>query len=648
MNFRTFLSHQLALIKRIGFILLLFTVTRILFFLLNFSVFRPLDLKLILKSFFFGLRFDFISIYYFNIVIIVLHLFCFEFTGKPIFQKIIKGLFIFVNTILLLLNIIDIVYFKYTGKRSGWELIDMLNTSTDTKEMLPMYIVHYWYMAIVLFAFIFILFRFYPKFKSIKLSGAFNTKDFKILSNTFATIILLCGFAYARGLQTKPIRLITANRYVATNYIPLLLNTPFTILNTINQHPEKVKNFIPIDESLKYYTSLHHSNPSREFRKMNVVIIILESFGKEYTELTTKDGEHYTPFFDSLQTVGLNCSNAFANAKRSIDALPSILGGFPSLLQTSFVGSAYSLNKLQGLPNVLKDMGYATSFYHGGSIGTMGFDMLCKSLGIESYYGREDYNNEEDYDGAWGIWDEEFMQYMAANLNKTPEPFLSAVYTLTSHEPYPLPNKYAKKFFPEEPRILQTIAYTDFALRHFFATASTMNWFKNTLFVICPDHTSIVLNNKFYNIVANVSIPIVYYCPSDTAVKGNISKITQQLDIMPSILDYLNYNRSYISYGKSIFDKGYSFSVCFDELNFQIIDSNLCLLFDGEKNIKAIKYDKKNLSLENNWINPKDNHLQQLETRLKAFLTNYYFRLNNNLLADTIEINKYQKPDPGL
>jgi phosphoglycerol transferase MdoB-like AlkP superfamily enzyme len=256
-------------------------------------------------------------------------------------------------------------------------------------------------------------------------------------------------------------------------------------------------------------------------------------------------------------------------------------------------------------------------------------------MGIDHYYGREEYNNEKDYDGAWGIWDDEFLQYMAKNLDNTSEPFLSVVFTLTSHEPYPIPKKYADLFFPGEAKILRTIAYTDFALSRFFKTASGMSWYKNTLFVICPDHTSVILNKKYNNNIAKVAIPIIYYCPTDTGLKGNIDVVTQQLDIVPSILDYLNYNKSFVAYGKSIFSDGYRFTISFNDLNYQIIDSSECLLFDGDKTIGNYYYEKNNFTL---YKKPVASHNLKLETYLKAYLEDYYYRLNNNLLADTLEI----------
>jgi phosphoglycerol transferase MdoB-like AlkP superfamily enzyme len=638
MPINKFISQQLALIWRIGLLLVLFTLLRFIFFLFNASYFRPVDFVQVLKAFYYGVRFDFIVIYYLNFLFIVLHLFGFELINRPGFQQLLKGLYLVVNAILMLFNVIDIRYFQYTRKRSGWELIDMLRTSSDTKELLPNYLIHYWYLLLLFFLLIYLLFRFYPGTRPFKRDTGLSPGFSRMVAYSLAVVILLTGFAFARGIKTKPLRLISVNEYVTPEYSPLLLNTPFVIINTVHHHKEGIANFYPLNEIGKYYSSLHHPKPDGNFKNLNVVIFILESFSKEYTEATNNDGHLYTPFLDSVQKEGIYCSHAFANARRSIEAMPAILGGFPSLLHMPYISSSYSLNAVRGLPAILNEQGYTTAFYHGGKNGTMGFDLFCKSVGFEHYYGKTEYNNKKDFDGVWGIWDEEFLQYVTRQLGQTKQPFLSVVFTLSSHQPCQIPEKYMGKFFPGSPDMLRSVAYTDYALKEFFSTASKMPWFNNTLFVFCPDHTSVNLDRKFSSPLGRVSIPIIYFCPSDPALRGNYAKVTQQLDIIPTILEYLNYNKSFVSYGKSIFEEGYRFSVSYSDPNFQVIDSMNCLLFDGENIIKANTYSGNSLAFTANSKDQMTSMQKELVVYLKAYLEDYYFRLNHNLLADTTGI----------
>jgi phosphoglycerol transferase MdoB-like AlkP superfamily enzyme len=643
MNFNIFMSHLVALVKRIALIMLLFTVYRVIFTIVNLETFKPLNYSSLAKAFFFGLRFDFVVIYYLNIVFIVLHLFAFPIISSRLFQVILKVLFIFVNSVMMLFNFIDVEYIKYSGKRSGWELIEMLYSSTDTTRMVPSYALHYWYLLFLLILFIVLQVWLYPKYKLLNFKKANSAFKNIALPYLLASMLMLLGLAVARGIEVKPVRLITANKYVTPVYIPVLLNTPFVILNTINQEKEKLTNFFTDKEVKKYFSPVHKPKVKGEYKKMNVVIIILESCGKEYVKSVSKDGRSFAPFLNYLEKQGLYCSNAYANAKRSIDAIPPILGGFPSLLHTSFLGSAYSINSLQGLPAILKRCDYPSTFYHGAKNGSMGFDMFCKSVQFDKYIGRTEYNNDKDFDGAWGIWDEGILQLMAKNLENAEEPFLSVAFTLSSHEPYNIPKEYNDTLFPCEPKILRSMAYTDYAVKRFFDVASKSKWYNNTLFVLTPDHPSVILDKRYNQSPARLSIPIIYYCPSDTTLKGVFDGVTQELDVIPSILDYLNYPYSFVSYGKSIFEPGYRFSVSFNDVNYQIVDSTYSLLFDGEKTIGLNTYDEKDLSATKNLKLDNSGIQRELENHLKAFLQDYYFRLNNNFLGDTndIEIKEY-------
>lgn len=625
------------LLKRFFLVVVIFSVSRLLFLIFNLRFFLPLNPGQILRSFLFGIRFDIAELYYMNFIFILLSLLPFRFTKKKVYQKILFFYFIIVNTVLLLFNFIDTGYFEYIHKRSGWELLDILFTGTDAAVLLPHYLKRYWYLILLWLASVYILYRLYPR---PKYSEQKDNK-FRLILQTFAgLIILFIGFGAARGLKSKPLRIISANQYVNSGYIPLLLNTPFVIINTMNHQEASEMKFYPPDICAGIFNPLHISTSQpHKFVHKNVVILILESFGKEYMVAKGKDGKSFTPFLDSLSHLGLNCTHAYANAFRSIDALPAILGGFPSMLNTTFISSAYSINKTRGLPEILKEEGYRTAFFHGGHNGTMGFDIFTKSVGIDHYYGFNEYNNDEDYDGAWGIWDEKFLQYMDREIDKFRQPFFAAVFTLSSHDPYSIPKKFADRFHPGENPVLRAVEYTDFSLKEFFKKAAHSKWFSNTLFVICPDHTSKPLSNPYKTMYGRVSIPLIFYAPGDSSLTGQYNMVTQQLDIMPSVLDYLGYRKKYVAFGKSIFASGYRFSVSDEVSAFQTIDSSYCITFDGEKILKILKIQNPTDPL--NSLKPvSDSACKHLKNVTKAYLQDYYWRMTQNHLADTVSMNK--------
>jgi len=634
-----YLNHLIALFKRLIYLLLVFSIFRLIFFLFNFSSFVPGTFHSIFKAFVFGIRFDFIVIFYLNLPFILLHFIPGHFKNNVTFQRILRYLFVIVNVILLSANLIDIEYFKFLNRRSGAELIKMLWQSSDTISLLPHYITSYWHITILWMVTIWVLWTFYPKLRPVNWNIKSKPYYTVFLQLVITISILGVFFIISRGTETKPARINTAHKYVSAKYIPLLFNTPFVMLNTISQKDLIKANYFDFEYSEKIYSPLKSYGYNKNFNNQNVIIIILESYSKEFIGALNPSQKGYTPFLDSLISISLVFDNAFANANRSLDALPAIVTSLPPLDRRTFITSLYSTNKLEGIASILKSKGYHTSFFHGGQNGTMGFDYFCKSAGIEEYYGENEYPSKGGRDGTWGIYDEEFLQFFAGKLNHFKRPFMSIVFTLTSHEPYPVPKKYKNKFNKSTEKILNSIAYTDYSLKRFFETAANSDWYSNTLFIICADHTSYPIEKQYGTQIGRYKIPIIYYHPADTNLRGINHKITQQIDIFPSVLDYLNYSEKIISFGNSVFsEERPKFWFCHNRGSYYIADSAYFLIFNGLKSIELYNYKNDSLLLTN-IISEKPEISEYLENNLKAILQNYQYRIEKNLLADTVRLS---------
>ena len=314
------------------------------------------------------------------------------------------------------------------------------------------------------------------------------------------------------------------------------------------------------EEEAEKYVAPVKRYPHDAFHKKNVVVIILESFSKEYTRLGSCKG--YTPFLDSLMDKSYTFTDAYANASHSIEGIPAIIAGIPALSTEPFTVSVYGTNKITSLPNILKTEGYSSAFYHGATNGSMSFDVFCSAAGYDKYYGRTEYNNEADYDGSWGITDQPFLQYFAAGISKMQQPFFATVFTLTSHDPFIVPEPYRARVPKGKIPLESTIAYTDMALRDFFKTAATKPWFNNTLFVISADHGALRHEDDYYSRnMGAYAIPIIFYAPGDTLLKGQDAATMQQINILPSVLDYLGYSKPFFALGNSMFSDNQPFAV---------------------------------------------------------------------------------------
>ena len=330
-------------------------------------------------------------------------------------------------------------------------------------------------------------------------------------------------------------------------------------------------------------------------------------------------------------------TNGFANAKESIQGIPAIISSIPSWQDDSFIFSPYSSNNITSLPFILKEQQYQTSFFHGGFNGTMGFDLYAKLAGFDQYYGRNEYGNEADYDGSWGIWDEPFLQFTAQKLSSTQQPFFSTVFTLNTHNPFVLPEKYKNRFNQSKEPLLNCISYLDYSLSRFFDSVKNQPWFANTLFVITADHTAPAINEEPVSSIDDYRIPIVFYKYGST-LKGASGSIANQIDILPSILSLLDFNHPYYSIGTSLFEPAAKrFSINYNSGTYQYIDSTNCYEFNGQNGIAFYNWQSDSLLTNNLYHNEMNNSILHCDSSLKRMIQFFnYTMINNKMNVETI------------
>jgi phosphoglycerol transferase MdoB-like AlkP superfamily enzyme len=641
MNASTRYNSILSLFKHIGALLLLYTCCRILFYVFNHSYFSDLPITSFIYLLLAGLRFDLSVIVLSNCLFLLAYLFPAGFRERKGYRVFLKSLFIFVNSIAMLANCIDFSYFRFTLKRTTADALHFLDgkIGTDLGTLLPVFLNDYWYIFVLWILLTFLLVLLYNRVEKKRLALAWTQKEFSREKNIFFFSIALAVIAYRGGVQLKPISAIDAGEYTNVKYIPLVTSTPFTILKTLDVPAiQPVIYFSDEQEMKKMYNPVKKPRAT-DFRKKNVFIIILESFSKEYVGAINGRTQGYTPFLDSLMKESLTFTNAYANAKRSIEGIPAVVAGIPSWMYEPYITSTYGSNQINSLPNLLKQQGYYSAFFHGGKNGTMGFDAFASLAGYDAYFGRKEYNNETDFDGNWGIWDEEFLQYVSKTMSEKKQPFLATVFTLSSHHPYAIPAKYKGKFKPGPLPIEISVRYTDYALRRFFESAKKTTWFNNTLFVLVADHTSISEDAFYTNKVGNNAIPIVFYS-GDHSLKSMDSTIIQQIDIMPSVLDYLHYPAPYFGFGNSVFDSTQShYAFSYYNETYQLIENKYSFGFNGQKAIELYNLSKDSL-LQTNLIGTDTANIRQMEQKTKAIIQTYQQALINNQMHLTPSTKK--------
>ena len=587
-----------------------------------------------------GLMFDTSAILYTNALYVVLMFFPLHYKETNVYHKICKWLFIIVNGLAFAINLADSVYFRYTMRRTTSTVFDEFSSEGNLGSIIGTEFLSHWYLVLLFALIMWLLWKFYatPNL-NVKVLNKWKYNGACLLSLLLFTPFCIAGMRGGFATAVRPITISNAMQYTARpTDAPLVLNTPFSLLRTIDTNVFVVPNYFDSAEEMEaVYTPIHIPSDSLQMEKKNVVVLIVESFGREYIgalNKTLEDGKYkgYTPCVDSLISKSTTFSHSFCNGRKSIDGMPSILSSIPMFVEP-FILTPSSMNDYTGLAGILAKEGYETAFFHGAQNGSMGFQAFAQKTGFQRYYGRTEYEEScgtADFDGTWAIWDEPFLQFFANEMSKMKQPFMTSVFTASSHHPFAVPEKYKKQFVEEELEIHKCIRYTDMSIGKFFDTASRQPWFKNTIFVLTSDHTNMSNHAEYQTDLGGFCSPIIIYDPSRPEGK-TVDKIAQQIDILPTILGMLNYTKPYFGFGIDVLNTPKEDTWAVNYLNgyYQYVRYGYVLQFDGTSTTAIYSLDDK---LMKNNIKGKVEIQQQMERELKAIIQQYMERMKQDCL----------------
>ena len=624
-----------------------FALCRMAFLLTNWHLYAGnLTFRHAVELFRAGFIFDTPAILYLNAPILVFVLLPLHLKERPGFYRCLRWMFVIVNFVGVAANLIDCVYFQFTGKRTTLSVLNEFSNEgagNMTKILAEQFIAN-WYLVLLA---IIIGIGFWKLYRRPTNIPVLHKPAYYILYSLLIIIITPLTIAGIRGgfsSATRPITISNANQYVnKASETGIVLNTPFAIIRTFNKTPFVTPNYMAQEEVENYFSPIHIPADSVQFKAKNVVVFILESFGKQhigYYNKTLNGGTYkgFTPFLDSLIThCALTYQYSYANGRKSIEGMPSILSSLPNYVEPLFLTPA-SLNRMSGLARELcEHKGYSSAFFHGAINGSMGFEAFAKATGFQRYFGRTEYkqdpnyHGDDDFDGTWAIYDEEFLQFYCDRMNEMQEPFMTAVFTASSHTPYHLPERYKGRFPKGVERIQECVAYSDNALRNFFNKAKHqkrkscgLNSLHNTPCFTTPLGMSCV--------------PIILFSPSDSTLRGyDTERVVQQADIMPTVLNYLDYDIPYFAFGQDMLntpaDKTIAMHWVPEVDGYEFVKGNYAIEFDGNRVTHAYHY-RTDSTLQHNVLHtmPQDT-LSQMERQMKAFIQSYMYRMNNNKLT---------------
>lgn len=332
----------------------------------------------------------------------------------------------------------------------------------------------------------------------------------------------------------------------------------------------------------------------------NIILITIESFSGEFLK-AFGNKDNITPNYDSLANQSIFFTNLYATGTRTVRGMEALTLCVPPTPGNSIVRRPGN-DHIFSIATILKQKNYHPYFIYGGDgyfdnmnnfFGGQGFDIVDRDRGnpLSDQIDTHRYNiptTEVSFENAWGICDEDLYKQAIKYADKSSSantPFFQFVMTTSNHKPYTFPDGTID--LPQGDRNA-AVKYTDYALGKFIAEAQTKPWFKNTVFVIVADHCASSAGKWEINIDKHHIPAIIYNLPHEPQ---RIDRLASQIDLMPTLFGYLNWNYNTALFGKDInqMKAGEERAFIGNYRTLGILKDNLFTQIDDRKRVKQFK-----------------------------------------------------------
>jgi phosphoglycerol transferase MdoB-like AlkP superfamily enzyme len=378
----------------------------------------------------------------------------------------------------------------------------------------------------------------------------------------------------------------TSSAYFSTSRMHNLIavNPGWSVVESIYAARSTSKNpfkFFPMDEARaearKFFVSGEHRSILTR-KKPNVVLLILESWTADV--VPSLGGETgVAPNFEKLVSEGLLFTRFYASGARSAQGLVAVLSGFPAMSH-----GAYDSRRLQSLPCLAEELeraGYSTAFLYGGDLNFASFRAYMTFCGFDKITGMEDFPIELRGE-KWGVHDQHTLQRQIENMRNAKTPFFSALFTLSSHEPFVVPMETPFKGQDLPDKFRGAVYYSDFSLGQYFEKVRKEPWYKDTVFILVADHGHRLPKEKLDGTPERYHIPLLILGePLREELRGKKDpRIGSQVDIVATLLAELGLSATAFPWSKDLLSyPGSSFAYyAFDE-GFGLIEENRSVVY---------------------------------------------------------------------
>ncbi|HTN07007.1 LTA synthase family protein [Agriterribacter sp.] len=571
------------------FWVLIFFLQRLVFVLYYYSQFKEAGPEKMLQAFVYGLRLDLSMTGYFSAIPLLLFI-AQQFTQTLFFKNTLK---IYTWLLLLITTLIsggDLGIYENWGVKLNYRAVSMLAhpaEAFETSKSAPLLLLLFIMLAELVIAGI--AYRLVVAKMKIP-AGKLLSHEKIAYSIQLLLIPALIFLSIRGGWQQIPVNESVAyfSAYPVVNHAAV--NTPWHLSSSLlkNRHSgqKNMYSYLPPGEAAERVNHLYQKcgDDSTRFiltqQRPNIVFIQLESFTADVIQELGGDSGVATNI-SKLIREGVLFTGIYASGVRTDQGIIALLSGFPAQPQTNIVNQPEKIEHMPFLSLALKNENYHNAFYYGGELSFGRFNAIAHRAGFDHIVGLEDFSDAGLFN-KWGADDKSLLDKYVAEMQRPAQPFFSYIITSSSHEPFtvPMPAVFAGDSHNEQ--FKNACYFTDRSLGSFFEAVKTMDWYKNTLFVLVADHGHHLPRDRKFNEPARYHIPLIFFGDVlKEAYRGQkITGMGSQTDIATTLLKQLQITDTAFKWGNDLlnpnrkpfafytFDDGFAWLTAKDTLIF--------------------------------------------------------------------------------
>ena len=621
--------------SRFSLIVLLIAIFVILSFIvrvvLMYQSYVLMDLNIVslVKLFSIGLFYDFVaSIFYVSVLGVFLALIPNKIFNAKFFKPVIL-VFLFTQIYALVFNgFSEYFFWDEFGKRFNFIAVDYL---VYTHEVIHNILESYPIPILVSIVFIlsFLIVYFIVK-KTTIIAIASKSQDSFKLRLVYSVSLIFLSVLFFNVLQQQNLSKTSENTFNKE----LSKNGFYSLFSAFRNNTLDYDEFyktMPTSEMLANLkklkgfdgdtTKLIHKDG--EELKYNVMLIMVESLSAEYMGVYGSTRE-LTPHLDKLTTKSMFFDNFYATGTRTVRGMEAVVLSVVPTPGRSIVKRPDNHNMFSSA-FIFKEKGYENKFIYAGHGYFDNMNSFFSTNGFDIVDRNSFEKDETTFSNVWGVCDEDLFAKASKEADKSfnnHKPFFNFIMTTSNHRPFTYPD--GKIDIPSHTGRAGGVKYTDYAINKFLQNSKEKPWFKNTLFVIVADHNGgssgmTSLPEWLYK------IPLIIYAPNILKAE-KISKVSSQVDLMPTLFSLLNWTYKSKFYGDNILADNFqprAFIGTYQKLGY-LKNNNLLILSPDEKALEYKIVDKTFMSTSYEKIMPIEEDLEEAITYYQS--SNYLYK----------------------